>query len=241
MDIKLHKKYQNSQDAHWWFRVRDTLMIDIISQYVEPGCSILDFGCNYGHAVRLLKNSGYQSVGVDISKEAIEYGKSLKISDLFLLSEVDLGKESFDAVLLMDVIEHIEDDKNTLSDVYSKVKPGGIVLITVPAFMFLWGVQDEVSHHFRRYRLSELESLTQQVGDFQVIKKTYFNTFLFLPILLFRLLSKICNMQSRNSDLDINNGLANKIFFMIFNAERKLLKYVNFPFGVSALLVLRKK
>lgn len=241
MDINLHKQYQKVQEKHWWFKVRDKVLLDIISRYINVGDAVLDFGCNYGHSVRLLKNNGYKSMGVDISEEAITYGKSLNISDIYLTSNKKFVKNSFDAVVATDVLEHIEDDKMAFDYIWSLVKSGGLVVITVPAFMFLWGVQDEVSHHFRRYRMHGLESLLGSVGDFELVKKSYFNTFLFLPIAFVRLVSRLFNVRSRNSDLSINNQFLNKLFFAIFNLERKILKYANFPIGTSALLVLRKR
>ena len=190
--------------------------------------------------VKLLQNLGFNASGVDVSKEAIEYGRSLGIKNIFLDSEKSFPAGSFDAVVSLDVLEHIEDDKKAFSYLWETVRPGGIIVIMVPAFMFLWGVQDEISHHFRRYTLSGLVDLSRQAGDFEIVKKSYFNTFLFLPIALVRWFSKLFKLKSRDSDLEINNPFINKLFFWIFDFERKMLKYFNLPFGVSILLVLRK-
>lgn len=241
MDIKLHRQYQKVQESHWWFRVRDNILKDIAKKYFKPNGSVFDFGCNYGHTVKLLQNFGFNACGVDVSKEAIEYGRSLDIPNIFLESEKSFPANYFDAVISLDVLEHIKDDKKAFSYISSIVKPGGIIVIMVPAFMFLWGINDEISHHFRRYTLGELIKLTKQVGNFEIIKKSYFNTLLFIPIALVRFLSNLLNIKSRDSDLEINNTFLNRLFFYIFDFERKLLNYIKFPFGVSALLVLRKK
>ncbi len=241
MDIRLHKKYQELQESHWWFMVRDNLLMDLVFKNIKKGSLVMDFGCNYGHAVKLLGDKGYESFGVDVSREAVNYGRSININDISLISEKDIQNNSLDAVISMDVLEHIDNDKETLEYIWSKLKPGGLMIVTVPAFMFLWGVQDEISHHFRRYKLSELLYLAGEVGDFEIVKKTYFNSFLFMPVAIIRVLSKLFKLKSRNSDLDINSVFLNKIFFKIFDLERRLLKYINFPFGVSALLVLRKR
>jgi len=241
MDIRLHKKYQELQESHWWFMVRDNLLMDLVFKNIKKGSLVMDFGCNYGHAVKLLGDKGYESFGVDVSREAVNYGRSININDISLISEKDIQNNSLDAVISMDVLEHIDNDKETLEYIWSKLNPGGLMIVTVPAFMFLWGVQDEISHHFRRYKLSELLYLAGEVGDFEIVKKTYFNSFLFMPVAIIRVLSKLFKLKSRNSDLDINSVFLNKIFFKIFDLERRLLKYINFPFGVSALLVLRKR
>lgn len=241
MDIRLHKQYQKVQEDHWWFKVRDSILKDITQKYFKPNSLILDFGCNYGHTTRLLRSLGYDAYGVDISEEAIKYGRSLGIENIFLESEKSFSENYFNAVVSLDVLEHIEDDQKAFDHIASIIKPGGIIVIMVPAFMFLWGAHDEISHHFRRYTLGELVGLSKRVGDFEIIKKSYFNTFLFIPIALIRLFSNLFNFKSRDSDLEINNVFLNKLFFYIFDFERKLLKYLIFPFGVSVLLVLKKK
>lgn len=241
MDIKLHKQYQKVQETHWWFRVRGNLLKDTAKKYLKPGGSVLDFGCNYGHTTKLLQDRGFNTFGIDISEEAIGYGRSLGISNIFLESEKSFPINSFDATISLDVLEHIKDDKNAFAHIVSVVKRGGIIVIMVPAYMFLWGVQDEISHHFRRYTLKGLIDLSKQVGDFEIVRKSYFNTLLFIPIALIRLFSNLFNLKSRDSDLDINNTFLNKLFFLIFDFERKILKYFNLPFGVSILLILRKR
>lgn len=241
MDIKLHRQYQEVQASHWWFKVRDNLLKDIAKKYFKSKSLILDFGCNYGHATKLLQDLGFDALGTDVSTEAIEYGRSLGTPNLFLDSEKSFPVNYFDAAIALDVLEHIEDDKKALAHIYSVVKPGGTIVVMVPAYMFLWGVQDEISHHFRRYTLGKLADLAKQAGNFEIIKKSYFNTLLFIPIAITRLFSNWFNLKSRDSDLEINNAFLNALFFYIFNLERKILKYLKLPFGVSVLMILRKK
>lgn len=241
MDSRLHKQYQDLEESHWLFKVRDNILKDVAKKYFKQNASILDFGCNYGHSVQLLQRLGYRAQGVDISEVAIQYGKSIGIQNIFLLDEKKNNQETFDVVIALDVIEHIQDDERALKEISEMVKPGGLIVVAVPAYMFLWGVQDEVAHHFRRYTMSQLVSLSKRAGDFEIVRKTYFNTLLFVPIALFRLVSRLVQRNSRSSDLDINNAFLNTLFFGIFNFERKILKYINMPFGVTALLILRKK
>lgn len=241
MDIKLHKKYQDIEESHWWFKVRDNLLKDVATRHFKLQGLILDFGCNFGHAVRLLSDWGYRSEGVDISEEAINYGKSIGISGLFLKDQRTLTPDSFDGVIAMDVLEHIEDDLEAVRHLKSVLRPGGTLVLTVPAFMMLWGVQDVAAHHFRRYSMTELENLISKVGGFEIVKKSYFNTFLFLPIAAVRILSRIFNLKARQSDFELSMPVVDKIFFSIFDFERKFLNKINFPFGVSILIVLKKK
>ncbi|TSC70633.1 MAG: type 11 methyltransferase [Parcubacteria group bacterium Gr01-1014_46] len=240
MDIKLHKLHQEVQATHWWFRVKDNLLKDIAKKYFK-GATVLDFGCNYGHSVKLLNDWGYNALGVDVSREAISFGKSLKIENIYLDSEKTFPKNHFDAVISLDVLEHIEDDKGALRYLTEVVKPGGYIVIMVPAFMFMWGIQDVISQHYRRYTLSTLTKLANEVGGLEIIRKTYFNTTLFIPIALVRLWARIFPPKSRDSDLNMNNWFLNGLFFIIFDIERRIFKYLNFPFGVSAVIILKKK
>jgi len=238
MDIKVHKQYQ---DTHWWFKVRDNLLQDIALKYFPEKGRVLDFGCNFGHSVKLLQNLGYMAEGLDISQEPINYGKSIGIENIFVTSEKTFSANTFDAAIVLDVLEHIKDDKKAFQDITSLVKPGGIVVFTVPVYMFLWSTNDEISHHYTRYATTRLINLSKELGDFEIMKKSYFNTILFLPIAIFRILSLFWKNKLYRSDLSINNEFINKLFFTIFDFERKILKHFNFPFGVSALIVLRKK
>ena len=88
------------------------------------------------------------------------------------------------------------------------------MIITVPAYMWMWGIQDEVAHHFRRYTMSSILKLIKSFSGLSVLRKTYFNTFLFSPVATVRLVSKALNLKSRESDFDINNGFLNKILYM---------------------------
>ncbi len=221
--------------------MRDNLLHDVAQKYFKPQGTVLDFGCNYGHATNLLALWGYNSIGTDVSDEAISYGHSLGIKNIYLSSEKNIIPGSCDAAIALDVLEHIENDTEAFVHLANSIKPGGVIVIMVPAFMFLWGVQDKISHHYRRYTLGSLLTVAEKAGDFEILKKSYFNTFLFPAIAAVRLFTRFLIQKPRESDLDMNSPFINRILFRIFDLERMFLRYVSFPVGVSALLVLRKK
>ena len=245
MDLAFYKQYFETEKGHWLMKVRRMIARDVLSRYLHrriDGVKVLDFGCGSGIFAEELAEKGYDSYGVDISKEAISFGKSQGIKNLEVFDSHTLNfpDNTFDAVVILDVLEHLEDEAWALKEMERVLKPGGNVVVMVPAFMFLWGVQDEASHHYRRYTKTNLLKKIRNSSDFTVLRASYFNTFLFLPIAFVRIFSRFFGTTKRKSDFDLNNKLINRIFFALFNTERKLLKHTNFPFGVSILAVLKK-
>ena len=242
MERDFYNTYFEVEKSHWWFRVRRNIIFWIFSKYkIRKDAKVLDYGCGSGFLVGEFQEKGFDAFGVDIFKEAIEFGSGRRINNLSQESgvKVNFSDSYFDVILAMDVIEHIEDDKSAIKEIERLLKPGGYLIITVPAYQWMWGVQDEVAHHFRRYNVSSLLKIVDS-SSFSVLKKSYFNTFLFFPIVAVRFVSKLFKIKERESDFDINGKLANFLFYLIFNLESKFLKFIDFPFGVSILIVLGK-
>ena len=259
MEEDFYKTYFEVEKEHWWFSVRRNIIFSLFEKYKVPKTAkVFDFGCGSGYLVGELQRMGYDASGSDTSREAIEFGRQRGIKNIEEVKPAEMPQNgNFDVVLALDVIEHIKDDREAIRGLERALKPGGMLIITVPAYQWMWGVQDEVAHHFRRYNMgSLLERISTDLEPrittdnqwksveknprLSVIRKTYFNTFLFLPIATVRLFSKFFGLKERESDFDINNKLTNSIFYSIFNLEAKLLKFMNFPFGVSILLILKK-
>lgn len=243
MEKDFYKTYFKLEEDNWWFRVRRNLVVDLLAKYHIPKvATIFDFGCGSGYTVNYLQKLGYNVSGSDISAEAIEFGQARGVhnTEVAQVGQMRPPEGGFDMILALDVIEHIQDDGEAMKATERMLKPGGIVIIMVPAYQWLWGVQDDIAHHYRRYTLSSFVKVLQKNTDLMIERKTYFNTFLFLPIAIVRIVSKWFNINNRESDFDINNPFLNIILFWIFNFERLLLRCFRFPFGVSILLVLRK-
>jgi len=226
-------------------RVRRAIVMDTLATYVTPGkqrVKILDFGCGSGLLVDELSKKGMSVYGVDMSEEAIAFGKSRGIKGLSVLSSdhIDFPDDTFDAILMLDVLEHLEPVDHILTEVERILKPGGVMIIMVPAFMFLWGIQDTVSQHYRRYTKPTLSADIRRSTKLEPIRISYFNTFLFPPIALVRIVSSYFNLNKRESDFNLNSPMINKILFAIFNTERWFLQRIDYPFGVSILSVYRK-
>ncbi len=243
MEKDFYKTYFESEKNHWWFRVRRNIILSLIRKYeISKTAKIFDFGCGSGYTVGYLQKLGYDASGADVSVEAIKFGLSKGIRNLSIAKGIEVSppEGGFDLILALDVIEHLEDAPEAIKGLKSALKSGGRAIVTVPAYKWMWGVQDEVAHHFRRYTMSGLADTVKRASNFTIIHKTYFNTFLFLPIVVVRMLSKWLNLKERESDFDINSRLINGLFYFIFNLETYFLKLLSFPFGVSILFVLKK-
>jgi SAM-dependent methyltransferase len=178
---------------------------------------------------------------MDMSDEAITFSKEIfsgKVEKGYLPDQVPYEENFFDLITALDVIEHIDQDVDSLKTIRSRLVSGGKAIITVPAYMFLWSAFDEMNEHKRRYTLTELNTKLIQAG-FTVEKISYFNTLLFPVVFVVRMLN---NVLGRNgaSDIDMPSLPLNFVLENIFGIEQYLLNIVNLPFGVSILAVVRK-
>ncbi len=245
MDRSFYKNYFKIEKEHWLMQIRRAIVQDNLAEYLTKkpkNTKLLDFGCGSGLFVSELAKKGFDSHGIDISDEAVRFGELQGIKNLGVIDshKINFADNTFDVVMTLDVLEHLEDESWALKEIERVLKPDGVFIVMVPAYMFLWGVQDEASHHYRRYTKSWLLREINKSTSFKKLRSTYFNTFLFLPIAGFRIISKLFGIKGRESDFDLNSPTLNKILFSIFNFERKVLKKISFPFGVSILAVFKK-
>jgi len=178
--------------------------------------------------------------GVDISHDALEFcqKRGLKV-ELGAAESLPFESGTFDLVTALDVVEHLNDDVAGLREMRRVLRPGGHALLFVPTFMWLWGVQDDISHHRRRYRLSELHRALSAAG-FEVERATYANITFLLPTFVGRQFMRVTGIKP-DSENRINIAALNPLFARVLGAEATLLRHMNFPIGVSGLCVARAK
>ena len=231
------------EQSHWWYTGRRKILTsfveDICRRVTDRRPRILDVGCGTGANLLMLSQFG-DAEGVDISEDALAFCRERGLEKVKLGAGEALPYDdgTFDLVTALDVVEHMDDDLAGLREMRRVLRPGGRVLLFVPTFMFLWGVQDDVSNHRRRYRLPELQRVLEQAG-FEIERMTYANITFFLPILLMRKLMRLTGIKAE-SENNINVSALNGVLGSLLGAENVVLRYMNIPFGVSGLCVARK-
>jgi len=229
------------EDFHWWFVVRKKLLKKILLSFRLPPESIaVDIGCGTGSNLRILGLSVHSVIGLDRSIHAL-YLTRKKVRFPVIngdLNELPFKNESIGLIIATDVLEHLENDLNGINEFYRTLRNGGMLVLTVPAFGFLWGIQDLVTGHKRRYSQKEILIKLRECG-FRVLRASYFNFFLFFPILLARRIMSLLKLKVE-SENEINFPLLNFFLKAIFSLEPYVLKYFSFPFGVSILCVAKR-
>lgn len=231
------------EDTHWWYvgrrRIISSLVKQIFATLNNPNPRILDVGCGTGANLKMLAAYG-KAEGVDISPQAVDFCRERGLDSVKLgaAEQLPYESDSFELVTALDVIEHLDDDVAGLREIRRVLRRDGHVLLFVPAFMFLWGVQDEVSNHRRRYTLPGLVNAVEKSG-FAVEWASYANISFFLPVLFVRSMMRWLGLRA-DTEYGINISVMNGPFSRLFAAERFILKRGRIPFGVSAVCIGRR-
>jgi SAM-dependent methyltransferase len=244
MDEAFYPAYYELEGRHWWFLGRRRLFLRLLEQRFPPDArpiDVLDFGCGTGAFLEHLDRFGTVSA-VDADPSAVAFCHTRGRSEVTLVppgAPLPFRDGAFDLVTTLDVIEHVDDDVAALAELRRVLRPGGRLLVAVPAFMFLWGKQDEVSHHRRRYTARTLRRALADAG-FGVDRMSYFNTILFPPIAAVRLGRRLLRRPgSAQSDFDLGPAALNRALGAVFGAEADVVARRDLPFGVSLLAVAR--
>jgi ubiquinone/menaquinone biosynthesis C-methylase UbiE len=231
------------EGSHWWYIGRRRIIANFVKEICRPfkdrRPKILDVGCGTGANLVMLGEFG-EAHGIDVSTDALSFCRERGLENVRhgAAEELPYEDETFDLVTALDVVEHLDDDMAGLKEFRRVLRPDGRILLFVPAFMFLWGVQDDVSHHRRRYTLPELLRVVKDAG-FEVERATYANITFFLPILAVRKVMRWTGLRTETEN-SIGISALNGVLGRVFGAESSILRRMNLPFGVSALCVARK-
>lgn len=204
MENRIYEEMFWIERNHWWFATRREIILALLEKFLESRKrnKIVDVGCGTGALLGFLEKYG-EVYGFDASPLAVEYagerGKGV-VQQGALPDDIPFGKERFDLITAIDVLEHVQDDVTSLKVIYRLLNERGIFVCTVPAFRFLWSGHDKVHHHFRRYTRRELKDKLLAAG-FEIRKISYYNTLLFPPIAFIRLVKGL-NFKAKECTSD---------------------------------------
>ena len=246
MDAATYRLEARVERNHWWFRGRRRILSRFLAELSPPlpdGARVLDVGCGTGANGPVLAEGGRFAVGLDVSLVPFalegtgDRGHAVRLrGDAASLPFAD---ESFDLVVALDVLEHLRDDRVAARELRRVLKPTGAIVVFVPAFRALWGFQDKVSHHQRRYTRAEIAD-TLTGADLHIERLTFFNMFLFLPIFGARVAMRLRPPRHIRSENEIGGPVTNAILDRIFALEAPLLERLDLPIGVSLACVARR-
>jgi SAM-dependent methyltransferase len=248
MERDYYRQYYTLERGHWWFRVRAGILTDVFARYIGAKAQnkILNVGAATGRTSEILGAFG-NVTSIEPDSQCCHFlREELKI-EITEASATDIpfANNTFDVVCVFDVLEHIMDDDQAVKEFYRVNKTNGRLMLTVPAYPWLWSMHDEINHHCRRYTWTGIKNVLQANG-YKVEYITGFNVLLFVPIVVFRLIARVFRRKNtpKRSDFDIpvlkNRSFINRMLYRLFSFERKVLPAIKFPFGVS-ILVLAKK
>ncbi|WP_066725336.1 class I SAM-dependent methyltransferase [Sphingomonas pituitosa] len=242
MDRIVYDRMAAHDSTHWWYRARRDILADYLARYgaVPKDARILEIGCGTGHNLPMLGAFGeVDAIEIDPAAAAIaseRLGKPVGSSPLPDLTGVEPG--SYDLIAVLDVVEHIDDDVGALKAMARVLKPGGKILITVPAHQWMWSAHDTVNHHKRRYSKGTLLAALEKAG-LKWRKLRWFNSLLFPVAVAARFAGKL--MGKDDSDDSPPPALLNKAFETIFGLERHLLGRLPMPPGLSIIVIAEPK
>jgi len=242
MDKVLYKAHIDYSEKHWWFMGRRTIVKNILSKYLfskNNNFKIADIGSGAGSMISILNYFG-KVTAIEPNAELTQYLQTKFDSKIEISNstfENFKPTTQYDIISFFDVLEHLDNDEQILKKISSMLNKGGYFVCTVPAYNFLWGSNDKIAHHKRRYTKQALTKKLQ-AADFKIIRISYFNFFFFPLIALIRLLDRFLPQQK--IDFQVGGSFLNDILYKIFASESLFLKYTNLPFGISLFCLAQK-
>jgi 2-polyprenyl-3-methyl-5-hydroxy-6-metoxy-1,4-benzoquinol methylase len=239
LDESLVTRYPDLEKSHFWWETRRTLVRRLIAELPVDAPTVLDVGCGSGVTAQLLADAGARVLGIDIEPRddlrdsdgvRFQYGDFLSLSP---------RAGQFDVVIALDAVEHFEQEHEMLQAMHANTRPGGLSIVTVPAYDWLWSSHDDENRHFRRYNRSRLHAALERAG-FTVERVGYIFAALVLPKALIAFVERLAT-RSVDATSTVSSRL-NKVGAAYFRAETAVaLQMRNFlPFGTSVIAVARR-
>lgn len=237
MESFVYEDIKNHERNHWWFKARRKIINASLKELNLPkNIEILEVGCGTGGNLDMLSNFGNINA-MEMEEYAVNYAK-IKYPNTkkgSLPYNIPFEKK-FDLICMFDVLEHIEEDEKSMEVLKKHLKHNGHIIITVPAYQWLYGTHDKFLHHKRRYSINNLKKVLK---NYSIIKKTYFNTLLFPLVLLSRLIDKLPFNKDKSIGYGIPNKFLNNLLYIIFKLEKFFINKIYLPFGSSIMIIVK--
>jgi len=228
-------RIRSLEQIHWWYKGRKYLLEKLKEVLKLHDSLILDAGCGTGFAGRSLAECG-TVIGLDASRYAFDESSSAEINCLALIDEAPFPDNTFDLVVAMDLVEHLDNDQSALDEMHRVCKDGGYLFITVPAYQRMWSAHDVSLEHKRRYSLNDIAAKIRRSG-FDVVKSSYFVSTVFLPAFIYRMMKR---KSTASSDLAPVAKPINALLASIMMLETSIVWNIGLPFGMTAFVLARK-
>lgn len=246
-------EYKIPEDNHWWFAGRTRALQNVMDRFLPQTANfrLLDVGCGAGNMIHHLSRYGrVKGLEIDPRPVKMAHQRGYDVDQFDATQPMPFSDNSFNAVTALDVIEHNQDDLAILADSYRILAPGGFVIITVPALMWLWSHNDDINAHVRRYTAAELKQKLAQTG-FRVRRVTYNNFFVFplaATLILLRRFAKAkpqlashhLNEDEYQVEMEPASPSVNALLTLVGKVEAGLIKLINLPIGTSLIAVGQK-
>lgn len=246
MENNTYNSIFQSEDSHWWFVGRRKYVNRLLAHFLPDNAllEMCEVGCGSGGNLSMLASYGIVDA-MEMDELALDRARqrnvkrSRKYAQGWLPDNMKLTGP-YDAVVALDVIEHIEDDVQSLEVIGATLKSSGILVITVPAYQWMWSAHDEANHHKRRYSRPELKKRLEQAG-FDVLYASYFNTLMFPVAVLVRIIQRILpRNRALIDEFKMPAPAVNRLLIWLFGLESKLSGRVKIPFGLSISIVAKR-
>lgn len=229
------------ESYYWWHIGRREIIRSLLNKCVHrPFSRILDYGCGTGGNLSLLADFG-ETWGSDCNDKALSFCRGKGHVNLLSNKEDHVPDGCFELITALDVIEHVREDAHLLAEFFNIISPGGLLLISVPAYPFLWSEHDEALGHYRRYRANELREKLRAAG-FEIVRSTHAISFVLLPIIIYRCVRRsLYRNQHRaaNSYVTLPKSI-NALLALFLTIESKMVQKTDIPFGCSLLCLARR-
>jgi predicted TPR repeat methyltransferase len=226
---------------NWWYRSRRDLVDKIIKSHCRKWANMLDVGCGVGSNAEVLLKYSQNVCGLDMSRQSLEFCSKKGYTKLIHSTVKNMSLSiKFDLILCMDVLEHIKDDHRAVCKLKEHLSKDGILIISVPAHMYLWNDNDVFSHHLRRYKLKRIVEIVKNSG-LSIIKISYWNQFTYLPCLFFYFLRKMKPKKDLQNNLNLIPAGINNILYKVLIIENLIFIKLRLLQGVSIVCVCKKE